>query len=144
MSLKKITVFSLFCLLLLNFQCDEDDLSTKSCGLVVVSNNETYDNAESDHYDVLDVNLYGHCLVFNISSSGCDGSSWDLSLIDSENIAESMPPQRYLKLTLTNNEDCLTVLEKTEPFNLTQLQVDGSNEVLLNIEGLSEPILYVY
>lgn len=93
---------------------------------------------------MLNVNLDGDCLTVNITTSGCDASSWVSTLIDSENIAESMPPQRYLKLTLYNNEDCLTVFEKVETFDLSVLQVEGTNEVILNIEGLPESVLYTY
>ena len=61
-----------------------------------------------------------------------------------ENIAESFPPQRYLKLNLYNNEVCLAVFTKEESFDLTALRVEGTNEVLLNFEGFEESVLYTY
>ena len=144
MKVRKILSLLLLCLLLMNFQCDDDDIVLTSCSLEVITDNETYKSAESSYFGVLNVNLNGDCLMVHITSSGCDASSWEFVLIDSENIAESMPPQRYLKLTLYNNEACLAVFEKEETFDLTSLQVQGTNEVLLNIEGLPESVLYTY
>jgi hypothetical protein len=131
-------------MLLMNFQCNEDDVVLLPCGLEVVSNNEVYETAESDNFGVLNVDLSGDCLTVDVTTSGCDSNDWVLTLIDSGNIAESMPPQRYLKLTLFNNQVCLVVLEKAETFDLSSLRVDGTNEVLLNIEGLPESVLYTY
>jgi len=144
MKLRKVIMFSLTSMLLMNFQCNEDDVVLLPCGLEVVSNNEAYETAESDNFGVLNVDLSGDCLTVDVTTSGCDSNDWVLTLIDSGNIAESMPPQRYLKLTLFNNQVCLVVLEKAETFDLSSLRVDGTNEVLLNIEGLPESVLYTY
>ncbi len=131
-------------MLLMNFQCDDDDTVVIPCGTEVMIDSATYESAESSYFGVLNVSLNNDCLMVHITSSGCDASSWELTLIDSENIAESMPPQRYMKLTLNNNEACLAVFEKEETFDLTSLQVEGTNEVVLNIEGLPESVLYTY
>ncbi|EPR72583.1 hypothetical protein ADIWIN_2473 [Winogradskyella psychrotolerans RS-3] len=137
-------MFSLVSMFLMSFQCHEDDVILLPCGLEVVSDNEAYETSESDNYGVLNVDLSGDCLTVDVTTSGCDNNDWVLTLIDSENIAESMPSQRYLKLTLFNNQDCSVVLEKAETFDLSLLKVEGTNEVLLNIEGLSESVLYSY
>ncbi|WP_152487255.1 hypothetical protein [Winogradskyella psychrotolerans] len=144
MKLRKIIMFSLVSMFLMSFQCHEDDVILLPCGLEVVSDNEAYETSESDNYGVLNVDLSGDCLTVDVTTSGCDNNDWVLTLIDSENIAESMPSQRYLKLTLFNNQDCSVVLEKAETFDLSLLKVEGTNEVLLNIEGLSESVLYSY
>ena len=142
MKINKILVLSLFCVLLLNMQCDEDDIVFEPCGLEVVIDNASYEDAEAHNIET--VTLDGDCININILASGCDGSSWIMTLIDSENIAESFPPQRYLKLNLYNNEVCLAVFTKEESFDLTALRVEGTNEVLLNFEGFEESVLYTY
>ena len=128
----KFIILLLFCTLLMNFQCDDDDVvQTSLCDDTVLLDNSAYQTSED-------------CLKVNISSSGCDGSTWELTLIDSEDIAESMPPQRYLKLILVNNEACLAVFNKEQSFDISTLRIEGINEVLLNIEDFPEPILYSY
>lgn len=147
MKFKKLIMILLLGVLLINFQCEDDnDDNTANvlCGLEVITDYVAYESVESSFFGVLDVIVNGDCLIVNITSSGCDASSWVLTLIDSENIAESMPPQRYLKLALYNDEACLAVFEKEETFDLSTLQLEGVNEVLLNIEGLSESVLYSY
>ncbi|WP_179321200.1 hypothetical protein [Winogradskyella helgolandensis] len=144
MKFRKILSLLLLCMLLMNFQCDDDDTVVIPCGLEVITDSTTYESSETSYFGVLNVSLNNDCLMVHITSSGCDASSWELTLIDSENIAESMPPQRYMKLTLYNNEACLAVFEKEETFDLTSLQVEGTNEVVLNIEGLPDSVLYTY
>ncbi len=135
----------MFCLLLMNFQCDEDDaIQLSICDVEVVIDNSTYQTIESDFYTLVNAEIEGDCLNVNISASGCDGGTWVLTLVGSEDIAEAMPPQRYLKLALANNEACLAVFNKEQSFDLTGLKIDGANEVLLNIEDFPEPLSYTY
>ena len=82
------------------------------CDLAVVLDNSIYETVESDFCSLKTAEIDGDCLSVNISASGCDGSTWVLTIVDSEEIAESMPPQRYLKLALANNEVCLAVFNK--------------------------------
>ncbi|WP_178989757.1 hypothetical protein [Winogradskyella schleiferi] len=144
MKLKKNLMLSFLCIILMNTQCSDDDVTILTdCSEVIIDNN-AYETAESDYYSVVNIVFNGDCLTLDLSASGCDGNTWEFTLIDSGNIAESMPPQRYLKLSLFNNEACLAVFSREESFDLTPLRVDGTNEVLLNIEGFEEPILYAY
>lgn len=145
--MKKLRIIvSLVCfsLLLLNFQCDEDDVKINPCDEYVILDNQTYATAESDFYAVLTATIEADCLEVSISASGCDPNNWELTLVDSENIAESMPPQRFLKLSLITNEACLAVFDKTESFDLKALRIDGMNEVVLNIENFPELLNYSY
>lgn len=142
MKLSKLFIFLLICLLFLNTQCDDDTFVEVPCGLDVEINATTYEEAES--YAINEAIVDGDCVFITISASGCDSANWVMTLIDSEAVAESLPPQRYLKLSLFNNEVCLAFLSKQENFDLTPLRVEGLNEVLFNIEGLAEPLIYSY
>ncbi|WP_299106382.1 hypothetical protein [uncultured Winogradskyella sp.] len=143
MKLSKLFMFSLICLLFLNTQCEDENTFTEmSCGLEIEIDTTAYEDAESQTID--EAIIDGDCVIITILSSGCDSANWVMTLIDSEAVAESLPPQRYLKLSLFNNEVCLAFLSKQEYFDLTPLRVEGLNEVLLNIEGLAEPLLYSY
>ena len=82
-------------------------------------------------------------MKINFSSSGCGGETWEIKLIDSEDIMESNPPQRNLRLSLKNEEVCLAIVTKELTFDISNLQV-GGNRVQLNITNSEETILYEY
>lgn len=135
--------FFCFAFLLMNFQCDDDEIQAP-CGQTVVVDSGFYETAESEVFEIQETNVEGNCLVINLSASGCDGNSWSVVLVDSSNIAESSPEQRYLRLVFTNTELCDAIVSQQRSFDLTAIQVDGSNDIILNIEGLDESINYVY
>lgn len=142
---KMIIACMCFTLLLVNAQCDsDDDLTDDSCGEFVIIDNSFFESAVSGDYALVGYNLDQDCLTIEVSASGCDGETWSMVLVDSGNVAESSPEQRYLKFVFTNNEACLAVFNQSRSFNLSNIRVEGSNEVVLNIEGFPESINYVY
>ncbi|MCB0381953.1 MAG: hypothetical protein KDD05_01230 [Psychroserpens sp.] len=144
-SIKTVIVCLCFPLLLMNTQCDDDDnFQGSNCGQPAVVDNSYFENAVSSEFFLVDFDLFDDCLTIEISASGCDGESWSMVLVDSGSVAESSPEQRYLKFVFTNEETCLAVINQSRTFNLTGLRVDGSNEVILNIEGFPEPLAYYY
>ncbi len=146
MKLSKIFVVCLcFPFLLMNTQCDDDDdIQQSDCGQLVIVDNAFFESAVSGDYELVGFNLNDDCLNIEVSASGCDGETWSMVLVDSGEVAESLPEQRYLKFVFTNEEVCLAVFRQSRVFNLTALRVDGSNEVVLNIEGFPEVINYMY
>ncbi|MDN3492851.1 hypothetical protein [Winogradskyella bathintestinalis] len=144
MKIRQILMVLLFCSLLLDTQCNEDDGAILSCDLGVVVDSEAYIMTETNNYTVGNMFFNRDCLFVEVTASGCRSDSWQLTLIDSGNIAESLPNQRYLKLALTNNETCSAVFTTEESFNLAALRINGVNEIVLNIEGFPEQLLYTY
>ncbi len=142
--LKRFTFLMCLPLLVLNTTCDDDDMADSSCGVPVVIDNSYYEMAVSSDFELIDFNINDDCLTVDIGASGCDGETWSLVLVDSGNVAESSPEQRFLKLIFSNNETCLAVLSQTRVFNLSSLRVEGTNEILLNIEGIETPLSYMY
>jgi len=57
-------------------------------------------------------------------------------------IAESLPCQRQLRLSLNDLGMCDAYFEKEISFNIEDLQIQGDHSVLLNISG--KTILYEY
>ncbi|MEY8848116.1 hypothetical protein AB9K26_04840 [Psychroserpens sp. XS_ASV72] len=131
-------------LLLMNTQCDDDDMQVSNCGQPAVIDSAFFDNAVSAEFNLVDFDLNDDCLTVEIGASGCDGSTWSLVLVDSGAVAESSPEQRFLKLVFTNDESCLAVFTQTRVFNLSNLRVEGSNQIVLHIEGLPESLDYMY
>ncbi len=54
------------------------------------------------------------------------------------------PLQRAVKIKLINNDLCLAFFRKTVSFDLSSFQIDGQNQIPLNIEGWKEQIIYKY
>lgn len=132
-----------FCFL--NIQCNNnDDDDTPSCEKTTIVDANYYNNLSITNYPINNVEVVGNCLVIEFSSSGCDGESWEYNLIDSGSVAESSPEQRFLKFELINNEACLAVFNKTVSFDLIPLRVQGSNSIILNIEGYNLDVQYNY
>ncbi|OUS03358.1 hypothetical protein A9Q86_00125 [Flavobacteriales bacterium 33_180_T64] len=129
----------------MNTQCDDDDdLVEAPCEQTVIIDSGFYELAESDLYTLISVQIEDNCLAINVSASGCDSSSWSMVLVDSGAVAESSPEQRFLKFVFSNEEDCLAVFTQERSFDLSPLQITGSNEVILNIESFSETLTYMY
>ncbi|PWJ42802.1 hypothetical protein [Sediminitomix flava] len=107
----------------------------------LISNQYCYESTYTEGYEIEDAVIEGDSLSFTLHSSGCDGNSWEVALIDSEVIAESYPVQRYFKVSLTNTEACFAVISKTYTIDISALKND-SDKTILHIEGLEESLLY--
>lgn len=140
--MKKILILTIIGIII--FNCDDNDERSNRCDANTLISATDYENAPSDQLAINSLEINDDCLKINFSSSGCDGNSWVLKLIDSEHIFESFPPQRNLRLSFKNWEDCLAFITKELTFDISNLQVDG-NKVQLNLtnsENLN--ILYEY
>ncbi|PCI01859.1 MAG: hypothetical protein COB81_06625 [Flavobacteriaceae bacterium] len=122
--------------------CNNND-DSNNCNQVTIVSSEQYETAPNDQLFINTLELNGDCLKINFSSSGCNGDTWVLKLIDSENIMESNPPQRNLRLSLRNEEDCEAFITRELTFDVNELRVNG-NQVLLNITNSDDQILYEY
>ena len=123
--------------------CNNDDDNSNNCDQVTIVSSEQYETAPNDQLFINTLELNGDCLKINFSSSGCNGDTWNLKLIDSEIIMESNPPQRNLRLSLKNEELCEALITKELTFDIKELRV-GGNQVLLNITNSNDQILYEY
>jgi hypothetical protein len=121
----------------------ENDNINTSCDQSVIISKEKYNTEPNDPLTIISAELNEGCLKINFASGGCDGSSWEVKLIDSEIILYSNPPQRNLRLSLKNQELCDAHIEKEITFDVKDLQVSG-NKVLLNITNSGDQILYEY
>jgi len=114
-----------------------------NCDFETVISTEQYANAPSDQLTINSLDINDNCLKINFSSVGCSGDTWVLKLIDSGDILESLPPQRNLRLSLKNEEECEAFITKELSFDISNLQV-GGNQVQLNITNSDDEILYEY
>ena len=143
---KQAVFFVIVLMCFTNTQCDDNnnDVVALECDQQVIVDEDYYSNLESENFSFILIEVQQGCLSIVLSASGCNGNSWEYKLVDSGNIAESLPEQRYLKFELINNEACLAVFNKNVTFNLEPVRVEGSNEIVLNIEGYPDSITYTY
>jgi len=114
------------------------------CDQNTIIDENMYSNLNSAHFNFVNVEIIDNCLNIEISASGCDGNNWEFNLVDSGDIVESLPEQRYLKLQLIKEELCDAVFKRTVSFDLTPIQVSGSDDIILNLEGLESSLNYKY
>ncbi|WP_304139552.1 hypothetical protein [Mesonia mobilis] len=126
--------------------CEDDSgsINLLDCNLNTTVSSLAYQNSISSPVSISFHTITENCLALDYNASGCDGSSWEVELIASEDILEANPPQRNLKLILINQELCTAVIQQEMTFDITNLQVANNNSVLLNIDEITEPILYEY
>lgn len=145
---KKISKYILLCLcytlLFTNTRCDDDEDVKRACGQAVVIDKGYYEAATSDAFDFIHAEVIDNCLSVNLSASGCNGETWSIVIVDSGIVSASAPDQRNLKLVFSNEEMCKSVFTQNRMFDLSRLQIENSNEVILNIEGIPGPIHYIY
>ena len=142
--MKKILILTIIGITILSCSDNDDNGNSNNCDFETIVSAEQYENAPSDQLSVNSLEINGNCLKINFSASGCDGNSWIVKLIDSEQIMESNPIQRNLRLSLDNNEDCTAVPSKTLTFDISELQIQDDNSVYLNITNSDDQILYEY
>jgi len=145
-SIKKIFFIIPLALCFMNMQCDAGEIEhlNEICDETTIINQDLYDILNSANFTFVDAEITDDCLNVTIGASGCDGNTWGFSLVDSGAITESSPEQRYLKFQLVNDEACLAFFERTVSFDLRSLQINGSNEIILHIEGLESSLNYKY
>lgn len=136
-------IFSGILVSLLIISCEKDKFNNIDCDQQILISNPEYKNAPNDPLEINSIEIIEDCLKINFSSGGCNGDTWIVKLVDSEDILESAPPQRNLRLSLENNEECDAYISKEFTFNIKSLQVNGG-KVFLNIINSDDQILYEY
>ena len=139
----RIFSFLIMCFIILGCCEDKGDGTSIHCDKQVIVDSYLYQEAPDDYLMITKAGIVEDCLVIEFSSSGCDGSTWKVNLIDAEAIAESFPPQRTIRLSLHNEELCDAVFKKEISFDITPLRV-GGDQVILNLQGWDEQLIYKY
>ena len=87
--------------------------------------------------------IMGNCLIISYKISDGD-AFFEPILIDSGDIAESLPAQRILKFHYLPHSDAFHIpFETTTSFDISELATYDEPEVILNIEGYDEKITFI-
>ncbi|WP_111309823.1 hypothetical protein [Confluentibacter sediminis] len=127
-----------------SFACSKNDDNTSDCQFTTIISSDEYENAPSGGLIINNLEINGSCLKINFTSGGCNGDSWELKLIDSGDILKLGLPQRTLRLSLKNEELCYALITKEVTFEISNLRLEGSNKLQLNIKNSDDTILYKY
>jgi len=122
--------------------CSEEDPSFSCSEQAVISDREL-DAAPNDEFVIQNLQIDGNFLLIRFGASGCDGDSWEVRLIGSELVMESLPPQRAMLLSLNNEEECEAFITKEVTFDITPTQA-AEPSIWLNFIDTEERILYEY
>ena len=147
---KFISCFLLLALFLIS-ACEEDNSDDMNalpqiCDRIIQSNEAIFTDITTDAVQITNAVITDDCLELEISASGCDGSTWEVELVDSGAVDESSPPQRDLKLSLINVEECDAVITLSFTFDLRNLRIpdDPVRQVILNLQDWNSPLTYNY
>lgn len=142
--MKRLLFLLLLTPILWAMQCDEKLVDPNpACPEQVVVSESDYKNAPADELTVIDAFILNDCLTIEFAASGCDGSAWEVKLIDANVVMESYPVQRNIRLSLRNQEECDAVITKTVAFDISPLQLEY-DKILLNLTNSGAQLLYEY
>ena len=102
-----------------------------------------FTDTREDDFIFRNVAITDDCLSIKIAFGGGCGDV-NAELITDGTVEKSLPPQRYLILAFTDDDPCEALLEEQYDFDLSALQVTGSNSVILNLKGWNAKIRYDY
>jgi hypothetical protein len=120
---------------------DSNDIDFNLCNECVIIDNNLYNNTKTDTYTINNIRLNEDFLTIKIAASGCSGNSWKATLIDANQILESNPIQRNIRVLFESNEACLAFFEKEFRFNIKKLK-ENQSKVILNLDGWNTQINY--
>jgi len=132
----------IFLLNILPLSCDSNDDSSNIENnydfISEIISEDNFNTVNTSNYIITNVELNNDCLKITFGSSGCGTELWEENLFSTDAYFTVFPLQRALKMELINNELCQAAFEKTVSFDLTPFQIDGQNELPLNIDGWNE------
>ncbi len=129
----------LFPLILIS--CEDDEGRRSSCDDIVVISADDFDNGPNASVSIINVSVIDDCLQIEYGASGCDGNSWVIDLVDSDEVDGQ---NRHIRLALQNTEACLAFFTRSVSYDISALQIQGLNEVILNLTNWEIPITYAY
>ena len=141
----KKMIWLFFVIGIVTYACDKaNDDNTLNCGDSIIIDKNLYDSTNTNGYSVINAKISNDCLEIEIRASGCDGESWIIKLIDSKDITESLPLQKFIKISLKNEELCEKIISKKLCFDLKPIRIDNNNQIELNLEKWEDPLIYSY
>lgn len=141
--MKTFRILTLLLFFIALISCENEKVEIPDVNSETIVNPELYEEPD-DFKTIIEAKVIGDILEVTIGASGCDGSTWEVQLIDKGTVAESYPVQRFAKIMLINKEDCRAYFTRIFTFDLKPLRVKGENKVSINLDGWNKSLLYIY
>lgn len=109
----------------------------------IIVDDNLFLNAPKDAFKLISVQVTDHYMELEVEYEGGCGDA-NFKLIGSEKVMESLPPQRAIRLSLEDSDDCRTLLRKKLRFALNPAQVQEYDELLLQMQNWNNPLSYKY
>lgn len=126
------------------WSCNKEKSQVSQCDEALVVSDVLYKTGPNDMVQIVSASIMGDCLTIEYGASGCDGNSWKVQLIDSDEILESNPITRKLRLSLENKEACLAYFTQETSFDISALKSEDNNQVIFILDGFPERLTYTY
>ena len=144
--MRKIFIYVIIAFGVLFSNCEKDKNVTPGdihVDNTIIVDSALYSNAPNDEFEYSNAEIIGDSLTLTIRyEGGCEEVK--LKLIDSEDIMESIPVQRNIRLSLNDNDPCETIITKIISFDLTPIKLSDQNSIKLNLAGWDSQLLYEY
>ena len=145
---KIIWIFTFFGILFISCSIDSGksnpSIAIECDDLAEIFDETDFNTIETSNYTIIDVQLNDDCLEIRFGASGCDPEPWEMNLYSTDAFYAVFPLQRTVKMELINNQACAAYFEVDISFDLSAFQIEGQNEIPLNIEGWDEQVVYEY
>ena len=109
----------------------------------IILDDNLFANAPNDAFKLISVKITDHQMEVEVEYTGGCGDV-NFKLIGHEEVKESLPPQRTVRLSLEDDDNCGNVLRQKLSFALTPAQVQDYNELLLQLQDWTNPLSYKY
>ena len=123
--------------------CDESNspLEEEPVNSNAVLINESQYSKESHPHTIESVVIEENRMIVTLSFSGCDDDV-SVKLVDNGEVSKASPPERNLKLLVSDAGDCDAAFSKTVTFDLTPTFISGQPNVHFKLEGWDYKLVY--
>ncbi len=102
-----------------------------------------YENAPRDEFLFDHVEITDDSMRISIQYGGGCGNI-EVKLIDSETLMESLPVQRFIRLSLRDEDPCEALITEDFTFDLSPVQDTSYDKIILHLDGWEPELVYEY
>lgn len=135
----------IFSIIVFCLSCKKDTIDTASdiCEQKLIVDSKLFDDAPNDDFTFNSVGIEGDCMTVSFSyGGGCE--ELKVKLIDSESEGFSLPPTRFLRLSLDDDDNCEAWVTEEISFDLTPLRRGDSGEFYIDLQGWDGVLKYKF
>ncbi|WP_196890063.1 hypothetical protein [Aureivirga sp. CE67] len=131
-------------ILLLTISCVKDEekpLLTNSSEIRI--DNNIFTSGPKDPFTIDNAYINNDILTITIDyGGGCGTVSYDL--VTSDSYLTTDPLQKNIRLAFDDNDNCEALKELLLNFDLSKIQDENSDKIIINLENWDEPLEYNY